>query len=586
MAFSCSRKRQRSNGKEEEDDEQPPTKKIRCDNIPSFDSESSEMDVDDVTKEIIEKYPSYNDVSSVNSSSYESNEIHNEDDDGDAFEFEIDSSDQISKYSDDDAFEFEIDSSDEISEYNDSDSEDVSETDEDVSENNEEIVSQSDADKASYHERWIKYKKRGPGRPRKRGAKRRYTDGYGNQNDRRNKRRKEERHQIPWSEEVWKNKLFKPIKNNNFIYRRNWDEFNEKDDIFKESDIGEMDNECPECHALLFKHELRKRSDQRYYMCCKHGKIEEGWIKPMRKLPLDVKTLFTGQTELAKFFQQNIYLINSALRLGASKMKCKRTAGRGARKFILSGEVIHKTPDFKSIYDENKFNECRIYTYDPEEQLEHRLKLGFLNTIKSNPKTKRILAKLQTILMKHNYLIQQYQNVYNTYIKPHNAKTIPEFCIRIHRNVNPGLEEHKKRYESPSSNNKIATMVQINDDDEYKISHREIILTNIKYDKNKKLCTRRIHEGSAPLDAVVFPVFHIFAEDGYCFDMKGQYGISMRDFYRYRLMVRRIQGKIEWNPFHYGRRLFEAYTTNQYAKIQQTEMNQRKRIQKVELFFG
>ena len=160
-----------------------------------------------------------------------------------------------------------------------------------------------------------------------------------------------------------------------------------------------MDQECPHCGALLFKNELGDK-ERIWQMCCKNGSITEDLIPPMNFPPLSIYYLLTGQDEHCKFFKKHIYIINSALRLGMSVMNQKHVRGRGIRKFILSGRVHHVTPDFNELQQKDNFNECRMYTYEPEEQLNSRLRLPFLKRITDDKETKWIIGQLQDELMK------------------------------------------------------------------------------------------------------------------------------------------------------------------------------------------
>ena len=60
---------------------------------------------------------------------------------------------------------------------------------------------------------------------------------------------------------------------------------------------------------------------------------------------------------------------------------------------------------------------------------------------------------------------------------------------------------------------------------------------------------------------------------------KNKVKVTPRDYYRYHLFER----EDVWNPFHHGKRLTEQWITNQWAKIQQVELNQMKsrKMQKV-----
>ena len=76
-----------------------------------------------------------------------------------------------------------------------------------------------------------------------------------------------------------------------------------------------MDQECPHCGALLFKCELSKDKDKKWTMCCNNGKIK---LEPRIPPPDVLHQLMTSDTKLAKYFKQNIIMINSALAMSSS----------------------------------------------------------------------------------------------------------------------------------------------------------------------------------------------------------------------------------------------------------------------------
>ena len=407
-------------------------------------------------------------------------------------------------------------------------------------------------------------RKRKRGQKKKRGTKRRFNDPKKKSRQKfYNDIKKQKRVRVKWSLKIWQHKLFKKVAENvkyNFRYEK-FENINEKNDIYKQHDVGKMNNECEYCGALLFNYET-KCHQKKWTFCCSHGKIK---LAHFQKPPDRLYSLFTGTTSYEKFFQENIYIINSALRLCSSKLSQKQHKKHGIPKFILSGKVVHCTPNFNK--DNNEFNEYQMYTLDPEQQINNRLNLSFLERIKTNPRTKSILNGLQSSLIEHNWLIKAYQNIYTEYIKT--KRTIPEFNFKIQSNIEPGTQKgHYKQYSEPLLNNKIATIVRIPDGYNYKPNHEHIIITN-----NKNV-NRVIDERNPYSDALAFPLFHPYGESSYSPALK----ITMRKYYKYRLFDRHDI----WNPFIHGKRLFEAYVTNQWAKIQQNEINQIKSLQTVE----
>ena len=327
--------------------------------------------------------------------------------------------------------------------------------------------------------------------------------------------------------------------------------------------IGKMDQKCIYCLALLFKNEKSSGKGKEWQICCRNGKVSKRIQLPIKPPPI-LHYLLTGISDNSKNFQKHILHFNNALKFCGSRMTVKRLKGRGIQKFILAGKVVHTTPNFNKT-----FNECKVYTYDPAEQLKQRLNQTFLTKIRKNPKLTHILEKLQELLIKHNWIPTLFKNVYTQYFKPNIP--LKKCVLAISADVKVGNNTHSKNYAFPTSK-KIASVIATRGEYNAKPTHQQFILTNINNVR------REINETNGCCDPLAFPIFYPYGNSGYSVDMKKNYDISMRDYYRYLLMER---ANNIWNPFIHGKRLFEAWITNQWAKIQQHEMNQLKGIQPV-----
>ena len=385
-------------------------------------------------------------------------------------------------------------------------------------------------------------------------------------------------------DQVWAYKVYKnPGKRRKYKCRMygGLNEFNE--DLVQVNDIGEMKHACKYCGALKFKAELSRKK-----ICCKGGKMK---LQPFKPPPNALYSLLTGDDENAKWFQKNIYKINSALSLCSAKMTQRRLSG-GLQKFILEGKVVESAPKF--VRDDNNCDKSMIYTFAQHLQLEKRLGLNFLQQIRNDPRTRTVLKTLQNVLIRQNWLTHAYKNVYEKYSC---LSSIQKFCIVMRRNVKPGEEGHYKQY-VPAETEKIATLVPVYGEKNPRLTHQEMIMTDADG------IDRTINEENAYYDPLNFVLFHPYGEPGYSADLKkpkkkkkknnsnhnnqtnnddddddDDVSITARDYYRYKLFER--EGM--WNPYIHGRRLFEAFVTNQWAKISQIQLNQlkSKKMQKV-----
>ena len=367
-------------------------------------------------------------------------------------------------------------------------------------------------------------------------------------------------------------KLFVPPEKQNTLHmyrHEDWSTFDEDDEIYAECDIGSMDQICPHCNALLFPNEISDDQNRKYQWCCKRGTI---WLPP-RKVPNFLHKWLVGNDLISKCFRENIFILNSALRLSTSQMTRRLLPPGGPPKYILEGQVIHCTPNFnKKNRESHDYNEIEIYTIRNDKQAEKRLeKLSFLNRIKKTPILKSILMKLQRFLMQENWLVQQYITVYQDFV---NNPLLPTFSIKIHSNIRPGTstQEHHKNF-AASTSAKIATIVHEHEESFKKLNHHAIIITS------KEKVNRKLDERNSLCDPLVFPLFHPYADAGYSPSLKTSEKKKMRitEYYRYMLQQRYR----EFNPILHGGMLFEQYVSNTWARCRQIAMNQLKCIQKV-----
>ena len=368
-----------------------------------------------------------------------------------------------------------------------------------------------------------------------------------------------------FTKEQWKKKMIPPLTRKNFKFKFNDGLLqNIIEKKTQEHYCGKMNYVCPHCGAKLYKAEVGEGSNK-WEICCKKGKIK---LKQNLAPPLELKKLFTGSSELSKFFQHHIQRLNSAMALSCSTLKSKHYQG----KFILSGRVYHSVPQVLLPDSEDVPVKAQIYTWDPEHELEYRLNPSYMESIRNDPRTRQLLKKLQDILHEHNWLVKLYKNIYSDYIE--NNIELKELHLKVHSNINDKTNlGHYKTFVKPSKNSKIATLLKLPDLSERKKSHLSFTVTTKKNDKNGML-----NETHGLCDAFCFPLFYPYGETSYQAGLTNSNGdkITMTAYYRYKLFERYLgksKNKKEWNPFIYGKRLFHLWVTNQWAKIQQEKLN-------------
>ena len=367
-----------------------------------------------------------------------------------------------------------------------------------------------------------------------------------------------------WMSKLYYNKIKKSAKTPKFKMSGGIDKFRSHLKRYKENYIGKMDQECPYCGALLFKSELSDKKTGEWNICCKNGKIK---LKPPLTPPEELHYLFTNDDPLAKYFQQNIVMLNNALAMSSSQIfrkKLPHSHGRAPPTFILSGAVYHTVPRLLPESNHSP-KQAQIYTWDPEEEFNHRINQGFLGKITREPKFRQLIKELQSVLHEHNWIVKMYKSIFEQYFD--GANTLPELKLILHTKVSDKTNlGHYKTFSKPNENSPIATLIEFSDLTDPVPMHRKLILTTRQKDENRTLL-----DCHALSDALAFPLLYPYGECGYDMDYKNINGdkITMTQYYRYRLMER----KNEWNPFIHGQRLFQKFISATWAKIQQNTMN-------------
>ena len=137
--------------------------------------------------------------------------------------------------------------------------------------------------------------------------------------------------------------------------------------------LGDMDVECPFCHALNWMPECLTNSSARHSKfgkCCLSGKIT---LHDLLHPPHELFELLTSQDQPAKAFCTYIHNYNSALAMTSVGRKVDESLnqrGGGPWSYRLHGELIHKAGSLlppegvAPIYSQ-------LYIYDPATALTH-----------------------------------------------------------------------------------------------------------------------------------------------------------------------------------------------------------------------
>ena len=126
--------------------------------------------------------------------------------------------------------------------------------------------------------------------------------------------------------------------------------------------IGEMDNECQHCHALLFPGENLS-------LCCMNGNAQLP-----AELPLPEKLLNLYQTgdENSRLFRQNIRSYNNHFSFASMQYNLQPPPGRGGFVFHICRQIGHRVGPLHPGQNENR-HYGQLYIYDPNVAVQQRI---------------------------------------------------------------------------------------------------------------------------------------------------------------------------------------------------------------------
>lgn len=341
-------------------------------------------------------------------------------------------------------------------------------------------------------------------------------------------------------------------------------------------DLGPKECICQFCKAFMWKQERSKAGKNIFGLCCCQGKISNLNIP---NVPETLRKLFENKHPLSKLFLENIRAINLALAMTSLKTDAHLIWEKHApATFKIHGHVYHLMDTIvpQNEKDPNAYTYGQIWLLDPESQLNRRSQLNGL----TNPKVIELVKILQEMLLKENKLIQQFKTCYE---QAKERPALENFEIHLIDDYKPE-KLHRKLYSAPE-NNQIALL--ITKPDAIKRNPRSVKLMYRKPENEKNKYTS-VPENHGYYDALSYPLFlpqgNFTWKQGFLKNKCGQ-SISARQYYCYLLQSR----KDAFNQFLHGKRLFQQYILDMWAKIQQFELiwvrNNQKKIRS-DLYLG
>ena len=241
------------------------------------------------------------------------------------------------------------------------------------------------------------------------------------------------------------------------------------------SQIGQMNNVCVFCDALLFPFEGTN-------LCCCNGKIN---IPNLEDPPELIRNLLTEDTSIARQFRTNIRAYNSAFSLTSFGADIIRQSGFSPT-FSVLGQVYHRIGSLLPEKDSNpKF--MQIYFVDNlNEQAQTRKKYVPNTDID-------LLKQLQNLLLENNPYIRDFKRKV--------LKQLDDVFLVISETRPKHM--HRGRFTKPQTD-EVAAIVS-----EENACKRDIIIQKTGGE------LKRISEIHRSYDPLQYPLLHVYGQDGF-----------------------------------------------------------------------
>lgn len=320
---------------------------------------------------------------------------------------------------------------------------------------------------------------------------------------------------------------------------------------------------CKYCNATHFIEEFG--SSNGFLGCCSYGNFAN-LSDLIGDYPDNLKSLFSPSNVFYKPFIENIRWINNSFAccsLSCNKFKFN-TAGPYC--FKISGNIYHKFNIFAQPNQEDLPTNGQLYFIDSADSIDIR------KQTKSNLNAE-LLEYIETVMRENYPYAKSYRFMQEVYeeqknISESNGVELPE--VKMLFNVRS--EYDPRRYNIPISN-EIFAIVVTNASDEIPAANVVVHLRGSKELQN-------IYPLSKCVEPMTYPIFYPNKTQGWDYNIKDkrQKNISLCDFVKFRLYVR--SDCDNFLPHHYGKKLFQQWVVDQYARIEWQRLQYIRKHQK------
>ncbi|XP_021992170.2 uncharacterized protein LOC110888986 [Helianthus annuus] len=305
-----------------------------------------------------------------------------------------------------------------------------------------------------------------------------------------------------------------------------------------------------------------------FSLCCGEGNVKLPLLQhppqPLRSL-LD----YNGEPR-SRVFRENIKLLNSIFSFTSTggKISTELNDGRGPYTYRLNGHNHHRIGTLLPTHPDSRPRFAQLYIYDTENEIDNRF-FALRNCISANSDQavlRTLVSDLLHMLDENNALVQAFRMARERF----NDASMQPLRLRLISTRNRG----QRQYDLPTAC-EVAALIP---GDENPTDSRDIIV------EEREGCTaKRISELHPSFMPLQYPLLFPYGEDGFhlniplsdTMETSRRKTVSSREFYGYRLHVRRSEAK----TLHKSGRLFLTYVVDAYAQVLENDLNWYRRNQ-------
>lgn len=351
---------------------------------------------------------------------------------------------------------------------------------------------------------------------------------------------------------------------------------NADDPVTDEFRLSNFDVRCIHCGALHFDEERVQGKHDRnsFFDCCAHGKIEykdgDIWIDDtdgtprslFKQYPDSFKDLFVGKYPEQGNFFLNIRKVNGSYALASLCANRYEFKTHGPYCFKLSGQVYYKFNTAAEPDEGDVPTNGQLFFVDTEEALEHRkAHLTVKDFRKGSYRTEscfRIFDMVEKYLRQNNdyakaYTMMKEEQEEQTKNAEENGESCPEVRLLFKA---PKKDDGTRNL--PRSNEVAAVFITNANGD---IPPASIVV----HERGKQL--KNLSPIDRNVEPMLYPLFYPNGGEGWYAEMrkKDASKLSMDQYVKCKLAVRESGTFV---PLHYGRKLFQQWVVDQYARIE------------------